>query len=167
MMGAQLSGQCLLPFHARSLQYLQPLLLPPCNYSKVAFYLKCFQNPFKAFCVFLLGVTLPGLATHTHTRMVNRGKSLECFQSFNQKQMFVVILFPSLLKFMSECSAQETSNNISCLRLAQHERKLPVMLSAQGLVQTGVQASLPDLSFQLQNQRTPPLVLLPERRGNA
>lgn len=40
------------------------------------------------------------------------------------------------------------------------------MLSAQGFMQTGVQASLPDLSFQLQNQRTAPLVLLPEHGGN-
>lgn len=40
------------------------------------------------------------------------------------------------------------------------------MLSAQGLVPAGVQASLPDLSFQLQNQRMAPLVLLLELGGN-
>lgn len=45
--------------------------------------------------------------------------------------------------------------------------ELPVVLSAQCCVQTGVQASLPDLPSQLQNHRAAPLVLLLEHRGSA
>lgn len=53
---------------------------------------------------------------------------------------------------MSECSAQETSNNIHCFRLVQHRRPLPALLSAAGLVPAAAQASLPDPSLQLQKQ---------------
>lgn len=79
----------------------------------------------------------------------------------------MVVPLPSLLKCMSERGAQKTSSNTSCSRLAWHEGKLPVVLSARGPMQTGVQASLPDVPSQLQKHRAAPLVLLPAGGGSA
>lgn len=81
--------------------------------------------------------------------------------------MLVVVPLPSLSQCVSECSAQKSSSNSGCSRLAWHWGKLPVVLGAQGHVQAAVQASLPDPPFQLQSHRAALLVLLLEQRGSA
>lgn len=64
---------------------------------------------------------------HTCTHVLLT-ESPEHFEALNKKQMLMVVPLPSLLKFMSEGSAQKSSSNAGCSGLAWHEGKLPVVL---------------------------------------